>query len=222
MITDNAISPNLLAAVNPAAKAANSSVTDIQDRFMTLLVAQMRNQDPMNPLDNAQVTSQMAQLQTVTGIDKMNSTLNALMGNFQSNQSLQATNMIGHGVLVQGSSLALADGKSYMGVNLPQAVDSVKVTITDSAGNAVRSIDLGANAAGLLPLQWDGTTDSGTAAPNGNYTFQVAASSAGKPVAGVTTLAFGQVSSVSTGAQGVKLNVSGIGSVNLSDVQQIL
>jgi flagellar basal-body rod modification protein FlgD len=221
-MSTTAITPNLMSAVNPAAMAAKTAATEIQDKFMTLLVAQMKNQDPMNPLDNAQVTSQMAQLSTVTGIDKVNATLQALQGSFQSNQSLQATSMIGRGVLVPGSTLSLDAGKGFLGIDLAEPADSVKVTIKDASGNAVHTIDLGGNNAGLMPLQWDGTTDSGKVAPDGKYTFEVAATRAGSNIAGVSSLAFGQVASVSTGSQGVKLNVAGIGNVNLSDIKQIL
>src|SRR3954466_13474194 len=109
-IQNNVMPPSVLAAMNPSAAATDKSVaTAAQDRFMTLLVTQMKNQDPLNPLDNAQVTSQLAQLSTVTGIDKLNGTLETLMGSYQASQSLQAAGMIGHGVLVPGSSVNLGD-----------------------------------------------------------------------------------------------------------------
>ncbi|CAN5237592.1 flagellar hook assembly protein FlgD [soil metagenome] len=216
------ISSGLMAAVNPAAKGAKAGVTEIQDRFMTLLVAQMKNQDPMNPLDNAQVTSQLAQLSTVTGVDKLNTTLEALKTDFQSNQSLQATSMIGHGVLVPGSKLNLVDGKSYMGVELGQPADSVKVTIKDGAGNVVHTMDLGATDAGLIPIQWDGKTDAGTDAPDGAYKFEISATRAGQKVTDVSALQFGVVASVATRSTGVKLSLPGIGNIELSEIKQIL
>ena len=89
----------LLDQMNGSSAAKKSTAEEAQDRFLTLLVTQMKNQDPLNPLDNAQVTSQLAQLSTVTGIDKLNGTLESMMGSYQSNQALQAANMIGHGVL---------------------------------------------------------------------------------------------------------------------------
>jgi len=93
-------------AFNTPAAAAKSSATE--ERFLTLLVAQMKNQDPLNPLDNAQVTSQLAQLSTVSGIDKLNATLQTLAGSFAQAQSLQAAVLIGHDVLVEGNALALS------------------------------------------------------------------------------------------------------------------
>lgn len=220
-IQDNVVSPSLLAAMNPVKETAKSGAAAAQDRFMTLLVTQMKNQDPLNPMDNAQVTSQLAQLSTVTGIDKMNTTLESLISSFQSNQSLQATNMIGHGVLVPGASVALADGKGVLGVELAEPADKVQVTIRDMAGKLVHTIDIGLMKAGMQQLQWDGATDNGGAAANGQYVFEVTAMRAGEKV-DVTKLAFGKVDSVSTGAQGVKLNLPGLGAVNFTDVRQIL
>ena len=221
-VTDSTISPALLAAVNPAKSGAKSAAVDAQERFMTLLVTQMKNQDPLNPLDNAQVTSQLAQLSTVTGIDKMNATLEALNGSYQSSQSLQAASMIGHGVLVPGKTLALTDGKAFLGVELTEPADNVTVTIKDSTGKAIQTINLGAHEAGTLPLGWDGTTDAGTTAANGQYSFEVNATRGGQKLSGVSTLAFGEVGSVSTGTQGVKLNVAGVGAVDFTEVKQIL
>jgi flagellar basal-body rod modification protein FlgD len=220
-VQTNTVSSDLLKAMNPATSSTQSTADAAQDRFMTLLVTQMKNQDPLNPLDNAQVTSQLAQLSTVTGIDKLNATLSSLMGSYQSSQSLQAASMIGHSVLVPGSSMTLTDGQALLGVDLAAPADSVKLSVFDSTGKQVHSIDLGKQEAGVQPFKWDGTTDDGTAAADGKYTFKVVATSAGQSV-GATALSFGQVGSVSTGSSGVKLNVPDIGTVSMADVRQIL
>lgn len=220
-VENNAVSSSLLAAMNPAQQAASSSASDIQDRFMTLLVTQMKNQDPLNPMDNAQVTSQMAQLSTVTGVNKMNTTLESLIGSFQSNQSVQAAGMIGHVVVTPGSGLSLSEGKAYFGAEFAESVDSIQVAIKNAAGVTVRKMDMGAQVAGPSMLQWDGLNDKGAKAEDGNYTFEITAMKAGK-AAELTPLAFGSVNSVSTGTQGVKLNVTGVGAINLADIRQIL
>lgn len=217
----NTVSPELLAAVNGTRKTAATAAEETQNRFLTLLVTQMRNQDPLNPMDNAQVTSQMAQLSTVTGIDKLNVTLQALQGSYQSSQTLQAASMIGHGVLAPGSGVQLTGGRAILGVELASPADSVEVKIRNAAGVVVHTMNLGGKDAGTIPLAWDGRTDSGAAAPDGAYRFEVTAKRDGKAVTS-TALAFGEVTSVSTGAQGVKLNVSDGGSINLADVRQIL
>src|SRR6266571_7724769 len=97
------VSQDLLNSVNPkAAVVADGSVEADTNKFMTLLVTQLKNQDPLNPLDNAQITSQLAQLSTVTGVNNLNTTLESLKSSYQSSETLQATNMIGKGVLVPG------------------------------------------------------------------------------------------------------------------------
>ena len=222
-VSTNVVPPSLLASVNGGATKTGdaNSTAAAQDRFLTLLVTQMKNQDPLNPMDNAQVTSQLAQLSTVSGIDKLNTTLTALQGNYQASQSLQAASLIGHGVLVPGSSTTLASGNAVMGVDVTEAADNLKVTIRNSAGKAVHTMDMGVQPIGTLPLAWDGKTDSGAAAPDGNYSFEVSATRAGVASA-ATALSYGQVASVSTNGQGVKLNVPNIGAVDLASVKQFL
>ena len=219
-VQTNQVSTSLLNTVN-GTSTATSSTQEAQDRFMKLLVTQMKNQDPLNPLDNAQVTSQLAQLSTVTGIDKLNTTVESLITNVQSSQALQATNMIGHNVLVSGSTTTLSGGSSLFGIELPASASSVTVTIRDSAGNAVRTMALGAVEAGTYPLQWDGKNDQGVAAADGTYKFEVSAKSAGQAVA-ATTLSMAQVAGVSNSTQGVQLKLSDATSIGLSDIKQIL
>ena len=218
----NTVSNDLLAAMNPSSGKSASAADATQDKFLTLLVTQLQNQDPLNPMDNAEVTSQMAQLSTVTGIDKLNSTLSSLMGSYQSAESLQATGMIGHGVLVPGSDTTLAKGQAVFGIDLASDADKVKITVLDGSGKEVCSMDLGKQSAGVQALTWDGSTDSGAAAADGKYTFQVNATTSDGTSVDATALSFGLVNSVTTGSAGVKLNLPDIGAVNLGDVRQIL
>lgn len=218
----NQVSQAVLDAMNPKQAAGKKSVaSEAQDRFMTMLVAQMKNQDPMNPLDNAQVTSQLAQLSTVTGIDKLNATLESLMGSYRSSQSLEAVNMIGHGVLVPGSGIDLADKTALLGVELGTQVDKLEVTIFNAAGQEVNKLDLGAQQPGMIPLTWDGKAADGSDSPDGHYTFKVEAK-LGNEKMSATALQFGLVTSVSTSSQGPKLNVPGLGDVDFADVRQVL
>ena len=209
------------AAVAAPAATGTPGTNDAQDRFLKLLVTQLKNQDPLNPMDNAQITSQMAQISTVSGIDKLNTTLQSMAASFSAGQSLQATAMIGHSVLAPGSALQLQNGQALGGVNLPQAADKVVVSIVDGSGLAVHKVDLGAQAAGVVSFQWDGITDSGASAAPGSYSFAVEAVQGGNKIDAVA-LALGLVSSVKQGANGVMLNVNGVGSVALSDVKQVM
>jgi flagellar basal-body rod modification protein FlgD len=209
-------------AAASAVGGAIGSAKDIQDRFLKLLVTQLQNQDPLNPMDNAQITTQMAQLSTVSGIEQLNSTLS----NLSQSQASQAASLIGHTVVAPGSSIVLATGSNGVsqgigGVELPSSADKVTVTIVDANNQPVRTIQMGKQDAGDQLFAWDGKTDAGTAAPAGIYTFSVAATAGGtdvKPVA----LAGGTVNSILMTSSGPQLSVPGLGNVNMSDVKEIL
>lgn len=218
-VQTNTVDPSLQATMN-GGRTAKNSTQEAQDRFMTLLVTQMKNQDPLNPMDNAQVTSQLAQLSTVTGIDKLNATVSAMNTNFLAAQNLQAASMIGHGVIAPGNAISLTDGKAIYGVELPQTADKVSISIRNAAGLVVKTLDTDLMPEGVNTLTWDGKTDSGAVAPNGVYKFEVKASSAEKKL-DAATLSFGIVSSISSGAQGAKLSVANIGNIGMADVKQI-
>jgi flagellar basal-body rod modification protein FlgD len=203
-----------------AAKTSKGGTEETQNRFLSLLVAQMKNQDPLNPLDNAQVTSQMAQLSTVQGIENMNSSLAALASSMGASQMAQAANLIGRGVLVPGDSIRPAELEDVIGFELSRPADQVKVEIFDAAGGLVRSLDLGPREDGINVLAWDGLTSTGTAAPDGAYTFKVNAVQGGQSFDS-TALHLGLVNSVSQGSQGVQLNLAGNERVSYSDIRQI-
>lgn len=208
-----------LASKSSATAATNAASQ--QDRFLTLLVTQMKNQDPLNPMDNAQVTTQLAQISTVTGVDKLNTTLQALSASMAAAQSMQASSMIGHGVLAEGTGMALTNSQAIGGVQLSSAVDNLRVTIRDAAGATIRTLDMGAQKAGIVHVAWDGKMDSGAVAPDGGYTFAAEGMVSGnktKP----TTLAFGTVNSVTQATDGAMLDVGNLGSIALTKVKQIL
>jgi flagellar basal-body rod modification protein FlgD len=206
---------------NSGASTATSSAADTQDRFLKLLVTQMKNQDPLNPMDNAQVTTQMAQLSTVSGIDKLNATLQALSDSMLGNQSLQAASMIGHGVLVPGEGTDLLNETAYGAIDLDQDADKVNISIYDKAGALIRDMKLGAQPAGLVSWQWDGRDNTGNVVADGSYNFRVDASQAGEKVV-ATALQFGVVNSVTQDSQGVALSVGQLDGIKLSQVREIL
>lgn len=217
--TSSTPSQALLDSVN-GKKSTTTSVDEAQNRFMKLLVEQMKNQDPLNPMDNAQVTSQMAQLSTVTGIDKLNSTLESLISSVQAGQSYQASGMIGHNVLVPGNEVSTSGTGGYFGVDLPSGADKLIITIKNSAGATVRTVDMGKQDSGTIPLQWDGIADDGSVAKTGDYKFEATATIAGKSAA-VDGLNYAKVMSISNSSSGLKLNLSNLTAVNTSDVKEI-
>lgn len=227
------VSQDLLATVNPkAASSVNGTVDADTNKFMTLLVTQLKNQDPMNPLDNAQLTSQLAQLSTVTGVNKLNTTLESLKASYQSSEALQAANMIGHGVLVEGDYVNLQSGKGIMGVSLDTAADNVQLIVTDPrTGKDVQTINMGARAAGTIPVAWDGVPDPGKVGADGTpvtlkdgkYLLRVVATLGEDTLKDAKALSFDSVASVTTSAKdGVKLNLPTKGVVSMADIRQIL
>ena len=198
-----------------------SQIKETEDRFLKLLVTQMKNQDPLNPLDNAQVTSQMAQLSTVNGIDKLNNTVQALSSSMLASQSLQAVSMIGHPVLVTGDGVELGNGQGFAAVELAQPADQLTLSINDASGRSVRTLQLGAQDSGIVQMTWDGLTDSGTTAPDGRYTIS-AVSELGGQKSATATLEYGLVNSVAQSQNGVTVNVGKLGDVSLNAIKQIL
>lgn len=200
--------------------AAKKNAENPQDRFLKLLVTQMKNQDPLKPLDNAEVTSQLAQISTVSGIDKLNTTLKLLTSNAEDSLSVEAAAMIGHSVFVPGTAISLAGDSAVMGVELPQPVDQLKVTILDSSGVPIRSMELGAKPTGVSTIPWDGKTDNGTKVADGDYTFTVSAKQGDNDIK-ASTLSLGLVNSVTPSENSTILDMGKLGFVNLSDVKRV-
>lgn len=151
------------AATNGASTSASSTDPAAQqDRFLKLLVAQLNNQDPMNPMDNAQMTTQMAQINTVVGINQLNSTMEAMSSQFTALQVLQGTSMIGRTVLSEGNTLGTpVDKVSTAAFDLSGTAADVKVNITTAAGTVVDTVKLGALDAGRHYFAWDSSNYQG-------------------------------------------------------------
>jgi flagellar basal-body rod modification protein FlgD len=191
-----------------------------EDRFLRLLVTQLKNQDPLNPLDNAQITSQMAQISTVQGLERLNATLNALLGQANAAQQLAAASLVGRGVLVPGGELVLDSGSTLFGVELKEPADRLTVEIRDATGRLVYRAELGPHGAGIHGLHWDGITESGAVAADGRYSFEVSATRGEQSVAAMA-LSFGRVDAVARSGDSVSLVLSGGRSAALADVKQV-
>jgi flagellar basal-body rod modification protein FlgD len=206
------LSTQLLDAVNGTSPTSGSSsadsTTNLQNTFLQLLVSQMQNQDPLNPMDSSQMTSQLAQINTVTGISQLNTSLTSLSSQLQAGQNTQQAMLIGADVLVPGSSAYVTGGKSAgFGVELPSNATDVQVTVTNSSGQVVSTLDLGGHSAGTVPVAWTPQDSSGNTLPDGTYTISATATVGGQQ-SSVTTLSGEQVVSVvqqSSGATGLLL-----------------
>ncbi|MBP2170941.1 flagellar basal-body rod modification protein FlgD [Erwinia toletana] len=211
-----------LTSTSTSTSSASSTASDLQSNFLTLLVTQLKNQDPTNPMENSELTTQLAQINTVSGIEKLNTTLSSISGQINSNQALQASSLIGQGVMVDGSQILAGSGVTTpFGVELESAATAATVTIKDSTGAVVRTIDLGAVTAGVHSYTWDGTLEDGSTAPDGKYSFTVAASSGSTQLV-AQPLNYGLVNGVTTNTDSAVLDLGTLGTATLDDVRQIL
>ncbi len=204
---------------NTKTKTANTAA-DTQDRFLKLLTTQLKNQDPLNPMDNAQLTSQLAQISTVDGIERLNATLQKLLSNNVDGEALQAAALVGHQVMVAGSGLTLTSSGAVGGLELSAAADQVVLTIKDANGLTMKTLDLGNLGAGAHNFAWDGKADSGAQAVNGAYSISVAARRGSEKVE-VLPLQLVGVMSVNRSTQGVTLDLGKLGLARMSDIRQI-
>jgi flagellar basal-body rod modification protein FlgD len=232
MTTSNVLFPN--PSYTGATAATSSSDTSASGaaagaslggtNFLTLMLAQLKNQDPTSPVDSNQFLNQLASLSTVQGITQLNTSFGSLSTSLVSSQALQASSLLGHQALVSSTTANLTANGSVSGaVDVPQTTSQAVVNISDSSGALVRQINLGAQSTGLANFSWDGKLQDGSQAAAGQYTLsaQFAGATAGATAA--STYVNGVVQSVTMGAgqTGLTLNVSGLGSVPFSGVKQI-
>jgi flagellar basal-body rod modification protein FlgD len=218
MTTVNPVSSNVQ---QPAGISSLTSSGDQQDRFMKLLVAQMKNQDPLNPMDNAQMTSQIAQINTVGGIEKLNRTVESLLAAFGAMQSQGALQLAGRDVMVKGDELALADGHARGGVEFGSSAASVSIEVLAADGSVVRTLPLGKVEPGVRTFEWDGRDGNGLPVEDGNYKFRVAPGAKGAKL-DATPLAPAHVNAISPNGGKPVLDLGTRGNVPLADVRSYL
>jgi flagellar basal-body rod modification protein FlgD len=210
------------AAIGQAATTAQKTSLGQSD-FLKLMVSQMQNQDPTNPSSSGDFLSQMAQFSTNDSINKMQASIQQLVGSLQSNQALGASALVGRKVMVNSNSLNLGtEGDAKASVKMVNGLTNLTASVYAANGALVKTIPIGTPAAGNYEFSWDGTNDQGERAASGAYTLKVNANYGGQTGA-LQTMVQANVDSVSLGqnGDGLKLNVAGIGPVSLSDVQQI-
>lgn len=194
-----------------------TSAEDASERFLTLLVTQLKNQDPLNPVDNAQMTSQMAQISTVSGIEKLNTSIESMTSQFVQSQMLQGAALVGREVLVSGDTLSATDTGLGGDFSLGSAADTVKVEVLNSSGTVVDTLSLGKLDSGRHSFEW--AAGAGKSVDAG-YRFRVSASS-GSTALNVTTLVRDTVSAVNTSGSTLSLELQNNGTVAYSSVQSI-
>ncbi|MDX1526794.1 MULTISPECIES: flagellar hook assembly protein FlgD [Pseudidiomarina] len=223
----NTINNAVLNQVNQTTQNAQvaSNSQEMRDNFMTLLVTQLRNQDPLNPMENNEMTSQLAQINTVSGIESLNDTMQNINGQMEAAKNMQASALIGRAVLVPGDRL-LVGGEvgdvTPFGFELSAPAENVTVNIYNASGMLVKRMDVGAVGSGPQSFSWDGVMDDGNQAPAGSYNFTVEATNGDQAVTS-QRFNYAQVIAVTMGQDGPRLDLGGIlEPVRLEDVRQII
>jgi flagellar basal-body rod modification protein FlgD len=220
MSTVPAVSSSTAATASSSAALSSTAISNEEsgDRFLKLLVTQLKNQDPMNPMDNAQLTSQMAQINTVAGIEKLNTSVGAmsdrLSAQLMNSQALQGASMVGRQVWTEGTTLSVEGGKGIGAFELPRAASAVSVDVLSSSGAVIGKVDLGAQASGRRTFQWsvpEGTNPSG-------LSFRVNAMS-GQQVVQATPQSADRVTAVTAGPDGLVLQLSLQGATPVNKVK---
>ena len=205
-------------ATASTALAGTTSAQDQTDRFLKLLVAQLNNQDPMNPMDNAQMTSQIAQINTVSGIQQLNDTIKSMSTQYTSMQVMQGASMIGHEVVASGTTMSVNAGVGTAAVSLDSDATSVQVQVLTPSGQVVDQFDMGAQTAGVHNIQWDASKYTGSGTP----TFSVTAKQGSTSVT-ATPLVRDTIASVGTDSTGaMNLALKSGASIKYDSIKSIL
>ena len=206
------------ASVTAAGKTTEKalSASEMGDRFLKLLVTQLKNQDPLNPMDNAQLTSQMAQINTVSGIEKLNESVKSLGGQFLQAQAVQGAAMIGRQAWVEGNRLMASGGVARGGFELSASASSLKVEVVGPGERVLDTVDLRAQPAGRGSFQWNVPSGVDPA----SLSFRLVAK-AGTAAVGATSYSIDTVSSVSTGPNGLTVGLARLGETEFSKVKAV-
>ncbi len=200
------------------------SADGTEDRFLKLLVAQMRNQDPLNPMDNAQVTSQLAQISTVRGIEGLNKTMGDFVAANSQSAAMSSVAILGKQVLVAGERFnyqPAGAGGTRLGFELGAAATAAQVEIVDAAGNVVHTRAMGKTEAGMQTFEWDGKNAKGSAVAAGPLALRVTAVD-GKVAVEAAALVPARVVGIGQSAGATRLELDGAAPVAPSDVRVIL
>lgn len=201
---------------------ANQSEELGKNEFMELMIAQLKNQNPLEPQDNGDFIAQLAQFSSLEEMQNLSGSVDDVVGEFRSTQALQASAMVGRSVLVPSQVGVLgASGELKGVVGVPASTSNLRISVVNQAGERIRQLDMGPAQAGQVAFNWDGKNSTGEAMAPGTYAI-LAEGAYPQGTEQLGTLMSANVDSVSLGGKGnVTLNLAGMGSIALSDVQQI-
>ena len=220
--TQNTNTAGLINGQAPSSATQTAALN--QNEFLTLMLAQLKAQDPTKPVDSTAFLGQLAQISQVQGLAQLNASFSSLSSSLTGNQALQASSLLGRNALVASDTVNLGTTGAISGaVDLPQSTGKVVVNVTDAGGAIVQQINLGAQPQGLTNFAWDGKTATGVRAPAGVYKVEALYAGVGDKATAASTLINSSVLSVTMGAgqTGLTLNLSGVGNVAFGNVRQI-
>lgn len=202
---------------------SGSNATMGQADFLALMTAQMKNQDPFDPVDNTQMVAQMAQFSSLAGISEMNTTLQAIAAKLGATSTTDLVSWVGRTVLTEGSTAwPRTDGSLGGVIELGGDAADVNVVIEGPNGEILRNVALGGAAKGQFEFEWDGKTDTGEPAGDGPFRIRVAAQDANGAAVAAKPLVWAPVTAVAMGADGNPvLTLPGIGQVSTTAVRKI-
>lgn len=213
-------SDNPWGSLGLASKAPERDTSLGQADFLRLMTEQLKNQDPLKPMANAEFLGQLAQFSTVQGIDKMQAGLSAVASVMESDQTLRAAALVGREALIEADTVQLQAGAGVGGEITAPHAGTIQIEIVDAAGATVRRTSVQATAGGDVAWQWDGLDESGNPAAAGQYTIRATAGS-GDDSEPLEVRVAAHIDSVSIEPQGLVLNLAGLGSHPLSAIRRI-
>ena len=216
----NSIPENLRSFESTQQKEIKRASVLGQEDFLKLLMTQLQNQDPMEPMDNGEFMGQMAQFSTVSGITEMGESIDSLVGMYQGQQMSNSASMIGKQALVNGNWAQLKGGQLGGAIDLTMAANDVRVDIKSESGEVMASLGLGSRMAGTQEFTWDGIKHDGTPAAEGDYYLSATAIRDGETTVPPMQV-YGTVNSIQLKGGEVTLNVSGQGNVSFNNVNRI-
>ena len=222
-VTSNSVLSDLAISNKGGSDETSGSAAADKNMFMKLLLAQIKNQDPLKPTDQTDFVAQLAQFSTLEGIQNLNSSVQDIGSMYRSSQALQATALVGRDVLVPGSVGYLESGSKLEGmIAAGQASGDVTMTIKDVNGAVVATRDLGNVGDAETPFSWDGTDDNGNPLPAGLYSIGIEGTAGGNNTALETNM-YSRVNSVSivNNQGGMVLNLNGIGQIDSTEIQEV-
>ncbi len=193
-----------------------------KNEFMELMIAQMNNQNPLEPQDNGEFIAELAQFSSLEEMQGLTATVESFTSSYQSTQALQASSMVGRSVLVNASAGPTSVAGSMSGVvDVPASTSDLRMSVLNASGELVNQYDMGQQIAGQVSFLWDGKNTAGEQMPLGQYTIKAEASYNGKNEQ-LSTMLSANVDSVSIGSNSsITLNLAGMGAVSLNDIRQI-